>query len=87
MTDLDDTVAGVSVPDTSPTHEATEYVLTAAHPRPDFKRRILRAFSEGVKHRPDSTFGTVNADVLAHYDPSFVRGDFVETILGNSWSE
>lgn len=61
--------------------------VTAAHPRPDFKRRILRAFTEGVKHRPDSTFGTVNADVLAHYDPSFVRGDFVETILGNSWPE
>lgn len=61
--------------------------VTAAHPRPDFKRRILRAFTEGVKHRPDSTFGTVNADVLAHYDPSFVRRDFVETILGNGWPE
>lgn len=61
--------------------------VTAAHPRPDFKRRILHAFTDGVKHRPDSTFGTVNADVLAHYDPSFVRGDFVETILANSWPE
>lgn len=61
--------------------------VTAAHPRPDFKRRILHAFTEGVRRRPDSTFGTVNADVLAHYDPSFVRGDFVETILGNSWPE
>ncbi|GFG69562.1 HD domain-containing protein [Mycolicibacter senuensis] len=61
--------------------------VTAAHPRPDFKRRILHSFTEGVRHRPDSTFGTVNADVLDHYDPSFVRGDFVETILGNSWPE
>lgn len=61
--------------------------VTAAHPRPDFKRRILRAFTEGVRYRPDTTFGTVNADVLAHCDPSFVRGDFVETILGNSWPE
>jgi len=61
--------------------------VTAAHPRPDFKRRILHAFTEGVRQRPDSTFGTVNADVLAHYDPSFVRGDFVETILANSWPE
>ncbi|WP_173675069.1 HD domain-containing protein [Mycolicibacter terrae] len=61
--------------------------VTAAHPRPDFKRRILHAFTEGVRHRPDSTFGTVNADVLAHYDPSFVRGDFVEMILANSWPE
>jgi len=43
--------------------EAIEAV-TAAHPRPDFKNRILRAFTDGMKHRPRSTFGTVNADVL-----------------------
>lgn len=61
--------------------------VTAAHPRPDFKRRILHAFTEGVKHRPRSTFGTVNADVLEHYDESFVRDDFVDIILGNSWPE
>jgi HD superfamily phosphodiesterase len=61
--------------------------VTAAHPRPDFKRRILHAFTEGFRHRPHSTFGTVNADVLQHYDPSFVRDDFVDIILGNSWPE
>lgn len=61
--------------------------VTAAHPRPDFKRRILHAFTEGVRQRPDSTFGTVNADVLAHYDPSFVRTDFVDVILANAWPE
>ncbi len=61
--------------------------VTAAHPRPDFKRRILQAFTEGNKNRPRSTFGNVNADVLAHYDPSFVRDDFVEIILNNSWPE
>ncbi|ODR04630.1 diguanylate cyclase [Mycolicibacillus koreensis] len=66
--------------------EALEAV-TAAHPRPDFKRRILDAFTNGVKHRPASTFGTVNADVLDHYDPSFVRDDFVEIILGNGWPD
>lgn len=68
------------------TAEALEAV-TAAHPRPDFKRRILHAFTSGVKHRPASTFGTVNADVLDHYDPSFVRDDFVEIILGNGWPD
>jgi hypothetical protein len=61
--------------------------VTAAHPRPDFKRRILHAFTEGNKHRPRSTFGNVNADVLAHFDHSFVRDDFVEIILKNSWPE
>ncbi|WP_101949815.1 HD domain-containing protein [Mycobacterium sp. 3519A] len=61
--------------------------VTAAHPRPDFKRSILQAFNEGMKHRPFSTFGTVNDDVLAHFDPSFVREDFVNIILTNSWPE
>ncbi|BBZ45422.1 HD domain-containing protein [Mycobacterium parmense] len=61
--------------------------VTAAHPRPDFKRRILAAFNDGMKHRPDSTFGTVNADVLQHFDPTFVRADFVDIIMGNTWPE
>jgi HD superfamily phosphodiesterase len=61
--------------------------VTAAHPRPDFKRRILQAFTDGNKHRPRSTFGNVNADVLAHFDPRFVRDDFVEIILNNGWPE
>ena len=61
--------------------------VTAAHPRPDFKRRILQAFTDGNKHRPHSTFGNLNADVLEHFDPSFVREDFVEIMLNNSWPE
>lgn len=61
--------------------------VTAVHPRPDFKNRILRAFNDGFKQRPHSTFGTVNDDVLAHFDSSFVREDFVEIIRQNSWPE
>lgn len=61
--------------------------VTAAHPRPDFKNGILRAFAEGNLHRPASTFGNMNADVLAHFDPSFVRTDFVEVIRTSSWPE
>ena len=77
-------VLGIGRDDLSPDQLAA---VTAAHPRPDFKRRILAAFTDGFKHRPRSTFGTVNADVLEHYDPSFVRDDFVEIILKNSWPE
>ena len=61
--------------------------VTSAHPRPDFKNRILHAFADGVRQRPGSTFGTVNADVLAHFDDSFVREDFVEVIRNNSWPQ
>ena len=61
--------------------------VTNAHPRPDFKRRILAAFTDGMKHRPRTTFGTMNADVLQHYDPTFVRDDFVDMVLDNTWPE
>ena len=61
--------------------------MTAAHPRPQFKQRILTAFNDGMKHRPRTTDGTMNADVLAHFDPSFERVDFVDKILHNTWPE
>jgi hypothetical protein len=54
--------------------------VTGAHPRPRFKEQILQRFADGNIHRPRTTFGNVNADVLAHYDPTFARDDFVEII-------
>lgn len=61
--------------------------VVEAHPRPDFKNRILAAFTEGIKDRPETTFGNVKADVLAHYVPGFVRGDFVEVIKNSAWPQ
>ena len=61
--------------------------VTAAHPRPQFKQRIIQAFYDGMKHRPQTTFGTMNDDVLAHFDPAFKREDFVDIILNNGWPE
>ncbi|GAY07202.1 HD domain-containing protein [Pseudonocardia sp. N23] len=71
-------------------HEITDEQraqVVAAHPRPDFKNRILRAFNDGMVDRPDTTFGTMNDDVLAHFDPSFRRTDFVEIIRNSAWPE
>ncbi len=61
--------------------------VVAAHPRPDFKNRVLKAFYEGMADRPDTTFGTMNDDVLAHFDPSFHRKNFVEIIRNTPWPE
>ncbi|MGY0065629.1 HD domain-containing protein [Streptomyces sp. QTS137] len=61
--------------------------VTAAHPRPDFKRQILQAFTDGFRHRPDTTFGTVNADVLEHFVPGFRRTDFVDVVRNSAWPE
>lgn len=61
--------------------------VVAAHPRPDFKNRILKAFYDGMSARPGTTFGTMNDDVLAAFDPSFRRTDFVELIRTSPWPE
>jgi hypothetical protein len=72
------------------TYEITDEqraAVTAAHPRPDFKNRIQRAFYEGMKERPVTTFGTMNDDVLVHSDPNFHREDFVSVIMQSAWPE
>lgn len=61
--------------------------ITALHPRPDFKRRILEAFAEGIAPKPETTFGNVKADVLEHFVPGYTRGDFVEVIQKSPWTE
>jgi hypothetical protein len=61
--------------------------VVAAHPRgASFKKNIIDAFYQGMKHRPDSTFGTVNDDVLALKDQHFQRTDFCKVILGSAWA-
>jgi HD superfamily phosphodiesterase len=67
--------------------EAQRGAVVAAHPRGgDFKNNIIQAFYDGMKHRPDSTFGTVNDDVLAFKDRSFQRTDFCSVIRGSAWA-
>jgi predicted metal-dependent HD superfamily phosphohydrolase len=56
------------------------------HPRGNhFKEDIIRAFYEGIRHKPDTTFGNVKADVLADKDPTFKRGNFCSVIRGSAW--
>jgi hypothetical protein len=67
--------------------DAQREAVVAAHPRGgDFKNNIIQAFYDGMKHRPDSTFGTVNDDVLALKDKSFQRTDFCSVILNSAWA-
>lgn len=66
--------------------EAQRNAVVTAYPRGNsFKNDIIHAFYNGMKHRPDSTFGTVNDDVLAHCDPNFKRADFCKIIMQSHW--
>ena len=76
-------VLGIGFADYS---DAERAAVTAAHPRPGlFKEEILQAFYDGNKHKPETTFGNVNADVLAEKDPAFERGNFCDVIRGSDW--
>lgn len=77
-------VLGIGYRDVPKTERDT---IIALHPRADFKRRILQAFTDGIQPKPETTFGNVKADVLEHYVPGFERGDFVRTILDSPWPE
>lgn len=56
-------------------------------PRTDFKKQIIPTFYEGFKHKPDTTFGNMNADICACMVPGFKRKDFCDAILHSPWTE
>ncbi|MCS5718312.1 HD domain-containing protein [Herbiconiux sp. CPCC 205763] len=60
--------------------------ITAAHPRGDFKNEFLQMFHQGLKQRPDTTYGTINADILEHFVPDFRRGSMVDRVNGSAWA-
>jgi len=61
--------------------------VVEAYPRtPHFKEDILQAFHDGIKHKPETTFGNVKADVLADKDPTFRRGNFCSVIRDSLWA-
>ena len=59
--------------------------IVAAHPRGEFKKEFLQEFVQGLRNRPDTTYGTVNADVLEHFVPEFRRTSMVERINDAPW--
>jgi hypothetical protein len=66
--------------------DADREAVVGVHPRAErFKEDIIQAFYDGIKHKPQTTFGNVKADVLADKDPSFKRGNFCAVIRGSAW--
>jgi HD superfamily phosphodiesterase len=57
--------------------------VLAAYPRTDFKESIIQAFADGMAHRPDTAFGTMNADVLAEKLPGYEPPNFCALIRGS----
>jgi hypothetical protein len=66
--------------------DAERNAVTEEHPRGNrFKEAIIQAFYDGIKRKPDTTFGNVKADVLADKDLAFRRGNFCSAIRESAW--
>jgi hypothetical protein len=76
-------VLGIGYSDYS---KAERQAVVHAHPRASrFKEDIIQAFYDGIKHKPETTFGNVKADVLADKDPNFRRINFCSVIRASAW--
>ena len=66
--------------------DADREMVLRAHPRTQhFKEDIIQAFYDGIRHKPDTTFGNVKADVIADKEPHFHRGNFCSVIRASAW--
>jgi hypothetical protein len=66
--------------------DAARKAVAEVHPRGShFKEDIVQAFYDGIKLKPDTTFGNVKADVLGDKDSTFKRGNFCSVIRGSAW--
>lgn len=67
--------------------DRTREAIVAAFPRtPTFKEDIIQAFYDGIRHKPDTTFGNVKADVIADKEPHFHAGNFCSVIRNSRWT-
>jgi hypothetical protein len=64
-----------------------QHAVLAAYPRIDFKRGIVQAFHDGFAHKPATTFGTMNSDVLERTLPGYHRPHFCDLIAANPLPE
>ncbi|OUI99073.1 phosphohydrolase [Acetobacter cibinongensis] len=66
---------------------AIREAVVKAFPRTaHFKQDIIQAFYDGIKHKPDTTFGNVKADVIADKEPDFHKKNFCSVIRCSHWA-
>lgn len=66
--------------------DAEREAVVAGFPRSNaFKEDIIQAFYDGVRNKPETTFGNVKGDVIADKEPHFHRGNFCDVIRGSRW--
>lgn len=61
--------------------------VVARHPRGSFASEFPVAYFEGQKHRPQTTYGTVNADAVAYFMPEYQQDNMIDRIRRSAWRD
>jgi hypothetical protein len=61
--------------------------VVETHPRTGFKSGIVDAFADGMRFKPDTTFGTMNTDILEAKVPGYVKPNFCDFIANSGFRE
>jgi len=67
--------------------EKAKQEILLSFPRTDFKKNVIPTFFEGFRHKPQTTYGSINADICACMMPDYKRMDFCDAIRHSPWNE
>ena len=56
-------------------------------PRGGLKKNMIQTFFDGFKHKPHTTYGSINADICICMIPGYIKPGFCDAILHSPWSE
>jgi hypothetical protein len=61
--------------------------IVARYPRKNFKKDFLQAYFGGFAHKPGTTYGTVNADVVRHFMPDYRSPSAADLMAGSPFPD
>jgi len=61
--------------------------IVGQFPRNELKKHMVTTFFDGFKHKPQTTYGSINSDICACMIPGYERKDYCDLILHSPWSE
>lgn len=56
-------------------------------PRNELKKNMITTFFDGFKHKPHTTYGSMNADICVCMIPGYKSKDYCDLISHSPWSE
>jgi hypothetical protein len=61
--------------------------IVVRYPRKNFKKSFLQAYFAGFAHKPDTTFGTVNAGICERFIPGYKSPNAVDSMAASPFPD